>query len=481
MRPLRALLLTSVILTSCVNIPKDAGFSDVVELSAPMLPAPAEWVGETISELEASDRVSALLSAPLTEASVAEITVLANKDLRATLYGLKASRGDLVDQASIPNPFITALFVDEPGSTSEDCFGNLTRFDIPMGGSLGVHYPILDLLFLPKTIKAAEADFNAAKFGSVRQMVDYTYKARLNFYEAMAAKQMLGLAEQSHKATETSANAAQALYDAGNIPEVDLNREKLFAAQMQVQLMLAQRRANMAKHRLVQAMGLPPDKVASVKLEGRLRNPSREELEPLSIQSIIDRNLELKHREALMGAAGKRMGLKNVMSFVGDVELETELERHDGAYEYVGGIGFELPIFNFGQGRREASRARLEMMAQRYEAQMYRLDSTAAMLYDDLGTSRDSILTQRQRVLPLSNKVLQGMQLEYNAMQIGVFDLLAAKREQLAAGIAYVDALEDYWKTRAAYEYLLAGGSPEVTGPSSMSMATGASSQDGGH
>lgn len=479
MRPFAVILLGTVFLTSCVNVPKDAGFSDVVQLTAPMLPAPAEWVGETISELEASDRVSALLSAPLTEASVAEITVLANKDLRATLYGLKAARGDYVDQASLPNPFITALFIDSPVESEEDCFGNLTKTDVPIGGSVGLHYPILDLLFMPKTIKAAEADFNAAKYGSVRMVGDYAYKSRLAFYEAMAAKQMLGLAEQSYKSTQISADAAQAIYDAGNIPELDLNREKLFAAQMQVQLLLAQRRSNMANHKLVQAMGLPPEKVASVKLEGRLKNPGREELEPLAVQSVMDRNLELKHRAAIMEAAGKRMGLDNVMSFVGDVELEAEIERHDGEYEYIGGVGFELPIFNFGQGRREGNRARLEIMAQQYEAQMYRLDSTAAMLYDDLEASREAILTQRQRVLPLSNKVLQGMQLDYNAMQIGVFDLLAAKREQLAAGIAYVDALEDYWKARAAYEYLLAGGSPEISAPEGMSVPT--DRNDGGH
>lgn len=481
MRRVIASAMTAILLSSCVSVPKDAGFSDLAELTAPMLSAPAEWVGETISEQAASDRISALLSEPLTEASVAEITVLANRDLRAVLYGLKAARGEYVDDASLPNPFVTAMFIDDPGSTSEDCFGNLTRLDIPMGGSLGVGYEILDLLFFPKTIKAAKADFNAAKYGSIRQFADYTYKSRLQFYEAMAAKQMLGLAEQSHKAMEASAGAAQALYDAGNIPLLDLNRERLFAAQMKAQHIMAQRRFNMAERRLVQALGLPPEKAASIKLEGRLRTPDKDELAPLPVQSLMDRNLELKHREALIRAAGARMGLQDVMSFVGDVEIEGEVERHDGEYEYSGGIGFELPIFNFGQGRREANRARMEMMAQGYEASMYSLDSSAGMLYDELAAAREGVLLQRREVLPLSNKVLQGMQLDYNAMQIGVFDLLAAKREQLAVGIAYIEAVEDYWKTRAAYEYMLAGGSPEITGPASSKMSGTSKNAGGDH
>ena len=97
-----------------------------------------------------------------------------------------------------------------------------------------------------------------------------------------------------------------------------------------------------------------------------------------------------------------------------------------------------------------------------------------------LGITEEELL-QRQKVLPLSQKVLQGMRLEYNAMQIGVFDLLAAKRDQLAAGIAYVQAAEDYWKTRANYEYLLAGGSPEFSAGAMPDMGMDSSLNDGGH
>jgi len=481
MKRILASTFAAILLTSCVNVPKDSGFSDLAELTAPMLSAPAEWVGETISELEASERVSALLSAPLTEASVAEITMLSNRDLRAVLYGLKAARGDYVDDASLPNPFITALFVDEPGLSSEDCFGNLTSRDIPMGGSIGIGYEILDLLFFPKTLKVAKADFNAAKYGSIRQFADYAHKSRLAFYEAMAAKQMLGLAEQSHKAMEASAYTAQALYDAGNIPMLDVNREKLFAAQMESQLIQAKRHFRMSERRLVQALGLPPEKAGSVKLEGRLRTPDKSELEPLPVQSVMDRNLELKHRGALIKAAAARMGLSDVMSFVGDMEVEGEVERHDGKFEYAGGIGFELPIFNFGQGKRQASRARMEMMAQNYKGSMYALDTSAKILYDELSASREGVLLQRQKVLPLSSKVLQGMQLDYNAMQIGVFDLLAAKREQLSVGVAYIEAVEDYWKTRAAYEYLLAGGSPDIATASAARLSSGHNSGQGDH
>ncbi len=468
-------------LSACVSIPKDAGFSDLVSLTAPMGGAPAEWVGETMSELEAEDRISALLSEPLNEASVAEITTLSNQDLRAVLYGLKAARGDYRDATSLPNPFVSALFIDGKGvSELTDCFGTTTEIsDPPLGGSIGISYDILDLLFLPRTLKAAKAEFDAAKYGSVRQFADIAYRARIQFYETMAAKQMLELTRQSHAATEASAEIAQALYDAGNIPRIELTREQLFAAQMKAELGMAERRFNMADLQLAQIMGLSKDKAASIKLKGRLRTPDQAKLDPVDLTTIMDRNLELKHREAIMTSLATQMGLKDVQSLFGEIEIEGETERHDGEKEFAFGGGIEIPIFNFGGGRREAARARLEQMRRQYDGAKTALVTTSDILYGELSSARDGVLLQRKEILPLSKKLLDGTQLDYNAMQTGVFGLLNAKREQLAAGQAYIQAVEDYWKTRARYEYLLAGGSPEIAMPmSGQSIMSGSNREE---
>ena len=72
--------------------------------------------------------------------------------------------------------------------------------------------------------------------------------------------------------------------------------------------------------------------------------------------------------------------------------------------------------------------------------------------------------------------------LQYNAMQIGVFQLLQARREQLDAELAYIEALREFWTAKAAVDALLAGrraGLATTATPSSF----GASSSDssGGH
>ena len=63
----------------------------------------------------------------------------------------------------------------------------------------------------------------------------------------------------------------------------------------------------------------------------------------------------------------------------------------------------------------------------------------------------------RDQLLPLRERIVAQTLLEYNAMQVGVFRLLEARREQLEAQRAYVATLREYWRARATLEQLLAG------------------------
>ena len=60
-------------------------------------------------------------------------------------------------------------------------------------------------------------------------------------------------------------------------------------------------------------------------------------------------------------------------------------------------------------------------------------------------------------MLPLRQKVVEETQLQYNAMLVGVFQLLQAKREQIEAGARHIDQLRECWIARTNVEELLAG------------------------
>jgi len=65
----------------------------------------------------------------------------------------------------------------------------------------------------------------------------------------------------------------------------------------------------------------------------------------------------------------------------------------------------------------------------------------------------------RDEIVPLRKQISEENMLRYNGMLIGVFELLADAREQVASVNAYIDALRDYWLADADLQMALIGKS----------------------
>ena len=79
--------------------------------------------------------------------------------------------------------------------------------------------------------------------------------------------------------------------------------------------------------------------------------------------------------------------------------------------------------------------------------------------------ARARALHYRQTLLPLAARVVSESQREYNAMVIGVFQLLQAKRDEIETGRRYVEALTDYWVARTELERAVGGELAFATAP----------------
>jgi hypothetical protein len=58
--------------------------------------------------------------------------------------------------------------------------------------------------------------------------------------------------------------------------------------------------------------------------------------------------------------------------------------------------------------------------------------------------------------------IIEQTQLQYNAMQVGIFQLLLAKREQIGAGLQFIESLRDYWLARTQFEQILNGRTTDI-------------------
>ncbi|HEX2239511.1 MAG TPA: TolC family protein, partial [Gammaproteobacteria bacterium] len=117
-----------------------------------------------------------------------------------------------------------------------------------------------------------------------------------------------------------------------------------------------------------------------------------------------------------------------------------------------------LPIFNQGQARIAAARSDLRRAQQRYWAQAVQIRAAVRAARASVLNARSRALHVRTVLLPLATQILNDTQLQFNAMQLGVFQLLLAKVQQITAGLRYIDTLNDYWRAHTALEQILNGG-----------------------
>ena len=86
--------------------------------------------------------------------------------------------------------------------------------------------------------------------------------------------------------------------------------------------------------------------------------------------------------------------------------------------------------------------------------------ATARALRDRVDGARDRALYYRDILLPLHERIVNEAQLQYNAMQLGPFQLLRAREQQIQTAVAYIESLRDYWLARADVEQILSGRLP---------------------
>jgi outer membrane protein TolC len=187
-------------------------------------------------------------------------------------------------------------------------------------------------------------------------------------------------------------------------------------------------------------------------------------LEARSIAASID--LALLRQE--IETTATQAGVRNLEALIGDLELGGTAERDDREWEAGPTLSIAIPLFDQGQARRAGARAELNRKLEEYYARAVEVRSIARDGQRRLQTARERVRRYRDVVLPLEAGVGAELQLQYNAMQIGVFDLLAAKERQIETGARYIQALRDYWLAHVALSQILNGRPPPGGLPSGL-------------
>lgn len=417
-----------------------------------------------------ADHAPANAAQPLTIDAAVRLALLNNRELRATLREVGVARGQLEQAGLLPNPELEVEVTPRQASLDH------ARIE------LAVEYDLTSAILAPLRERAAAADHEAARYRAAGATLDLGYAVRAAFYAAQASQQRLAIVNQGLDAFAAGRDAARALFEAGNTPELDASTqeavyEEARVTAAQIEMELIERRERL--QRLLGRSG----SAATWQIQGEipgadetLNLPTRAEARALSA------SIELAEMRRRMEAAAGRAGLARTQGLLPDISVGLRGEREDEAWQLGAGLRLTLPLFDRKQGAAMASEAEFDSLLERYHGLAIDIRSAIREARSRLSIAHLRARHYKNVVVPARRRVVEQTLLQYNAMQIGVFQLLEARRQELDARLAEVEARREYWTAKAAFEVLLSGRRAQSITPTSVAaLSSGAGTSEGGH
>ena len=432
----------------CANVPTAGGFDTVEQQVNQRVRHRVVWRLGAAADARADAAMQELLQTNLTSRAAVQVALLNNRHLQATYEDLGVSQAALVQAGLLKNPVfdVAVRFPTSGGSTELE---------------LGVAQDFLAMLYLPLRKQVAAEEFASAQLRVTQAVLATAGDAQRVFYRLQADTQLRAMWEQVARSTDASLEVAKRLRAAGNITELALAHEQALHEEAKLDLQSAESRIANGRERLNALMGLWGRNL-QWQITPRLPDVPTAAMPLDAVESqAIARNLELAARRHDVRAALKRLGINRAEALLPELEAGAVTERDGGHWSVGPAVAFPLPLFDQGQARVATAAARLRRHQQTYHAQAVDLRAATRAASRRLLDARRRAVHYRDVVLPLHDRIVQRTMLQYNAMQKGVFAVLLAKRQAIAAGQAYVESQHDYWSARGELELLLQGASPK--------------------
>jgi cobalt-zinc-cadmium efflux system outer membrane protein len=330
----------------------------------------------------------------------------------------------------------------------------------PVGWEFDVAFNFIDALLIPLRKKVAKANLRATTLRVANEVIALDARVRQAVYTAIAAQLVLELrranAELASAAAELGARQVETGAE-GTLNELELGELQARAAKARIAVQKAQVEALEAREHLTRLLGLWGTDV-NFELPQTLpllprREPALDDLERVAVRQRFDLQAQRAEVDALVDA----VKIARRVPFV-DLAVGVLGEADPGDRPTLGPFfEFEIPIFNWGQAEIARAEARLRQLEQR-------LIGTAIDARSEVRVARATMVAQRELaeyartyVVPLHIRMVALAQERYDAMLLGVYELLELKQDEYEARAEFVEHLRDYWNARVDLELAVGG------------------------
>jgi outer membrane protein, heavy metal efflux system len=392
--------------------------------------------------------VEQLLVGPLDVDTAVRVAVLNNRELRATLRELGVERGMLIDARSVANPTLEFEVLPERDTSYE----------------LRVEYEISSLILAPLRAKVARSALDEARYRAAVELVVLGYRVRAAFRELQSAGDRLAVGQRRLDAFAASRDAAVALGDAGAFNDLEAATQIVSYERARLEVGNLELELSGRRERLHRLLGLHAEHTAWT-IDASLPAlpdglPTIDDLENVALTA----SLELAASRSELEAIAQQTGLARTEGWLPEIAVDyhalvgnPDPADSNGALRSGAGVSLSVPLFNQNRGQTRAAEAKFDAQLERHIGASVDIRSAAREVANHLRATHAAARHLGEVVLPAQRRVLDQTLLQYNAMQVGVFELLAAERAVLEVELAEIDARAAFWTAHAAYHALLAG------------------------
>jgi outer membrane protein, heavy metal efflux system len=404
------------------------------------------WEKDQKSREDALQEVRRLLRKPLTVDATVQIALLNNRSLQATFEEIGLSATDLLEAATIPNPKfdLTVKFPNQPPSGTYIDYSAAIDF--------------LSILMIPLKKRVAKDQLQSAALRVADETLELISEVKSAFYSLEASQQLLQRFKLIVDANAASLDLAQRQYEAGNTSDLALTQQQTTYSHSRLDVATTEAEIRRNREKLNRLLGLwGPD--TEWQITSELPEVPRAEFSTQGLERLaISQRLDLQADYLQVASQAKNLGLTKSFRLLGALDFGVDREREtDGQIRTGPTFVIELPVFNQGQARIARGETALRLARDKFEALAIEVRSQIRELQDELISKREIARFYQDELVPDQRRILKQSLINYNAMEIGNFELFTAKAEEARTEREYLEAVRDYWVVQAALERAVGG------------------------
>jgi len=437
----RSLLAFLIVLQACAPLTPTKPFDQVKTMIKDRTGNEIFWYQESPDTTRIRAHIHNLLRGTLSLNDAVEVAILNNPTLQAHYEDLGIGQADIVQAGLFTNP----------------AFSFERRFK-GLAADAEITQNLLSVFLIPLRMKVRTADLEAIQQRLTQLIINHIAKVKKAYFSLQASYQLFEMQQHIVKALEASYEAKMNLFNAGNLRDLDVKVEQTLLAQGRTDLSQSGQQIIQERERLNILMGAWGEET-DWKIEKRLPELPNDKitLENLESCAVGQRSDLLGARKNLESLAAQ-VGIARYQAMIPGLDATVHFEREiEGTDSHGPSVGLPLPLFNWGNAASAAARALFTKALQRYQAQAIEIRSDVRLAYAQMTGARTRAKYFASAILPLQQRMLEETQLLYNAMTVGVFQLLQAKQAQIVAGRSYISELKDFWIARMQLEQVVGG------------------------